>query len=128
MSSHEMKLYAGYAGLAGLGAVYGRGLSAEGIEDRVYRLHYNTGQNRTDSFAGVGCASVMHLTKGLSPCVEQGMHLQHFPAIGLHSFLSVRLCARPASKKFAREPRGTAFRIDLQPTASCLGPLHAGGC
>uniref|UniRef100_A0A7S3EJQ3 Uncharacterized protein n=1 Tax=Rhodosorus marinus TaxID=101924 RepID=A0A7S3EJQ3_9RHOD len=26
----------------------------EGIEDRVYRLHYNEGQNRVDKFAGSG--------------------------------------------------------------------------
>lgn len=41
------------AGLAGVGAVYGRGLSEEGIEDRVYRLHYNAGQQRTEQFAWV---------------------------------------------------------------------------
>lgn len=26
----------------------------EAIEDRVYRLHYNVGQNRVDKFAGSG--------------------------------------------------------------------------
>jgi len=41
------------AGAAGVGAVYGRGISEEGIEDRVYRLHHNSGQKRTDLFAGV---------------------------------------------------------------------------
>ena len=29
-------------------------LDAEGIDDRVYRLHYNAGQRRTDRFAGIG--------------------------------------------------------------------------
>lgn len=27
-------------------------LDKDGIEDRVYRLHYNEGQNRTDMFSG----------------------------------------------------------------------------
>ena len=34
--------------------IYGQGLTAESIEDRVYRLHYNQGQNRTDTFSRVG--------------------------------------------------------------------------
>ncbi len=29
-------------------------LDADGIQDRVYRLHYNEGQRRTDTFAEVG--------------------------------------------------------------------------
>lgn len=33
--------------------MYGTDVSEEGIEDRVYRLHYNAGQNRTDKFAAV---------------------------------------------------------------------------
>lgn len=40
-------------GAAGAGKVYGTGVTEEGIEDRVYRLHYNAGQNRTDKFAAV---------------------------------------------------------------------------
>lgn len=28
-------------------------LDADGIQDRVYRLHYNEGQRRTDTFAEV---------------------------------------------------------------------------
>ena len=41
-------------GLLGLGMVYGTPLTPEGIQDRVYRLHYNEGQNRTDTFSRVG--------------------------------------------------------------------------
>lgn len=29
---------------------------ADGLQDRAYRLHYNTGQNRTDLFSQVGMA------------------------------------------------------------------------
>ena len=38
-------------GVAGVARV--SGLTIEEIEDRVYRLHYNRGQNRTDLFATV---------------------------------------------------------------------------
>lgn len=41
------------AGVAGIGVVYGKGLSDEGIEDRAYRLYHNAGQQRTDRFAWV---------------------------------------------------------------------------
>ncbi|CAL8462866.1 g2400 [Coccomyxa elongata] len=41
------------AGAAGAAKVYGTNVSDEGIEDRVYRLHYNAGQNRTDKFAAI---------------------------------------------------------------------------
>lgn len=34
--------------------IYGQPLTAEGIQDRVYRLHYNKGQNRTDMFSRTG--------------------------------------------------------------------------
>ncbi|GMH40876.1 hypothetical protein BSKO_08780 [Bryopsis sp. KO-2023] len=30
------------------------GMDQDGLEDRVYRLHYNEGQNRVDQFAGAG--------------------------------------------------------------------------
>jgi len=44
-------------GLLGLGMVYGTPLTPEGIQDRVYRLHYNEGQNRTDTFSRVGAVA-----------------------------------------------------------------------
>jgi len=40
-------------GAAGAGKVYGTSVTEEGIEDRVYRLRFNAGQNRTDKFAAV---------------------------------------------------------------------------
>ncbi|DBA70400.1 TPA: hypothetical protein ACH3X2_011814 [Trebouxia sp. C0005] len=45
------------AGLLGLGMVYGTPLTPEGIQDRVYRLHYNEGQNRTDTFCRAGAVA-----------------------------------------------------------------------
>ncbi len=44
-------------GLLGLGKVYGTPLTPEGIQDRVYRLHYNEGQDRTDTFSRVGAVA-----------------------------------------------------------------------
>ncbi len=58
------------AGAAGLGVVYGKGVPEEGIEDRVYRLHHNTGQSRTDWFAWV-----RYLPKDFQPfCLIQPEH------------------------------------------------------
>lgn len=45
------------AGLLGLGKVYGTPLTPEGVQDRVYRLHHNQGQNRTDAFSRVGAVA-----------------------------------------------------------------------
>lgn len=42
------------AGGLGLAKIYGEPLTSDGIEDRVYRLHYNQGQNRTDTFSRFG--------------------------------------------------------------------------
>ena len=42
-------------GLLGLGKVYGTPLTPEGIQDRVYRLHYNEGQNRRHILSCWGC-------------------------------------------------------------------------
>lgn len=47
----------GVTGVLGLGRIYGTPLTSEGIEDRVYRLHYNQGQNRTDVFSTVGAVT-----------------------------------------------------------------------
>ena len=44
-------------GLLGLGMVYGTPLTPEGIQDRVYRLHNNEGQNRTDNFSRIGAVA-----------------------------------------------------------------------
>eukprot|EP00877_Chromochloris_zofingiensis_P012775 jgi/Chrzof1/7751/Cz02g35130.t1 len=44
----------GTAATAVLGALKISQTDQEGLEDRVYRLHYNEGQNRTDLFAQVG--------------------------------------------------------------------------
>eukprot|EP00878_Enallax_costatus_P005898 GHUV01006187.1.p1 GENE.GHUV01006187.1~~GHUV01006187.1.p1 ORF type:complete len:203 (+),score=54.09 GHUV01006187.1:302-910(+) len=40
--------------IAVLGALRVGQLDKDGLEDRTYRLHYNKGQNRTDTFAQVG--------------------------------------------------------------------------
>jgi len=64
---------------AGWGALGGIGLSAllyagkrmtidsEGVEERVYRLHYNAGQQRVDSFTAVRWG--VCVLWGLSCCV-----------------------------------------------------------
>lgn len=41
-------------GLLGVGKVYGTPLTPDGVEDRVYRLRHNVGQNRTDKFSRIG--------------------------------------------------------------------------
>ena len=51
------RLFVQFTGLLGLGKIYGTPLTTEGIEDRVYRLHYNEGQNRTDTFSRIGAAA-----------------------------------------------------------------------
>lgn len=58
-----------FAGALGLGRVYGTPLTAEGIEDRVYRLHYNDGQNRTDTFSRVGA-----LAGAAAAAARYGLH------------------------------------------------------
>lgn len=37
-----------------LGTVKCSSIDKEGVDDRVYRLHYNDGQNRVDKFAAAG--------------------------------------------------------------------------
>ena len=44
-------------GLIGAARVYGTPLTADGVEDRVYRLQHNQGQKRTDNFSRVGSAA-----------------------------------------------------------------------
>lgn len=44
-------------GLIGAAKVYGTPLTADGVEDRVYRLQHNQGQKRTDTFSRLGSAA-----------------------------------------------------------------------
>lgn len=69
LSSRRGSLFSGkccFAGAAGAGKIYGTDVTEEGIEDRVYRLHYNAGQNRTDKFAAVKshCRLVQDVLQG----------------------------------------------------------------
>eukprot|EP00879_Flechtneria_rotunda_P001286 GHRR01001435.1.p1 GENE.GHRR01001435.1~~GHRR01001435.1.p1 ORF type:complete len:172 (+),score=46.13 GHRR01001435.1:174-689(+) len=67
---------AGYTTLGALGltvlvgALKTMQLDRAGVEDRVYRLHYNKGQNRTDAFAQagalVGLAAAAYFLRGRS--------------------------------------------------------------
>ena len=41
-------------GLLGVGKIYGTPLTPDGVEDRVYRLQHNLGQQRTDKFSRIG--------------------------------------------------------------------------
>lgn len=55
------------------------GIDQEGLEDRVYRLHYNARQNHTDLFALVGggvCAVAAPVFVSRSPFMVLG---KHFP-------------------------------------------------
>jgi hypothetical protein len=40
-------------------------MDQEGLEDRVYRLHYNKGQNRTDLFSQIGAAGGIGATAAM---------------------------------------------------------------
>jgi hypothetical protein len=52
-------------------------MDSEGLEDRVYRLRYNEGQNRCDKFAAVrvvcvrACARVATPSPGVTPAHAQ---------------------------------------------------------
>eukprot|EP00891_Asterochloris_glomerata_P002097 jgi/Astpho2/2097/Aster-00581 len=73
--------------VVGAGLVWGKPLPQDGIEDRVYRLHYNEGQNRTNRFAAYGAlgGSLLALTAypRLKP-VAGGAALGTALGVGLH--------------------------------------------
>lgn len=103
---------------AAYGALGGTGLSLlagvakrlsidhEGVEDRVYRLHYNKSQNRMDAFSAVGsslglaaAAYLMH--QGDSGRHPPALNLLGGAAAGCAAGFIVHMLTRPADMKTA---------------------------
>ncbi|KIZ02973.1 hypothetical protein MNEG_4988 [Monoraphidium neglectum] len=100
---------AGYGALGGLALTVVLGLAKranidrKGVEDRVYRLSHNEGQNRTDSFCAVGstlglAAAAYLLRQSNAPRPPPALNLVGGAAVGCTLGLLAHLASRPAEQ------------------------------
>lgn len=98
---------AAFTTLAALGATFVVGslkliqMDRAGMEDRVYRLHYNKGQQRTDTFAQVGSALGLAAAAALFRDNKDAKPLHYLggASVGAAGGILLHVLTRPAEFK-----------------------------
>jgi hypothetical protein len=107
----ELAQNAAFSCLAGVGLSALMGsikilqMDREGVEDRVYRLHYNNSQKRTDTFSLVGAvlgiAATGYLLKDNS--AVKPLHFLGGAGVGAASGVLLHMMTRPLDQKTANK-------------------------
>lgn len=91
----------GTAATATLGALKFTQIDDEGFRDRAYRLHYNEGQNRVDTFSAAGSLVGLAATAVLLPrsVPYYAMSLAGGAAVGTAAAVVLHVATRPEDQR-----------------------------